>query len=158
MTKSLPKTLEWKESEHHHDIKSEDWFWTLGIVVIAGTILAIYFRNIILGILIVIAGMAIMLHGHSKPKVITFKISRKGIQAGDIAYPYSSLESFWVIDEDIDDKIILKSQKFMMPYIIIPFDSTKTDPDVIRDMLLQHIDEEEMEEPLFQRIIERIFF
>ncbi|MDA8611390.1 hypothetical protein N9L18_00810 [Candidatus Pacebacteria bacterium] len=153
-----PKIIEWQAMEHHHEVRSNDWFWIVGVIAIAGAILAAYFENILLAILIVIAGFTSLLHGHSKPKVITFKISRRGVQAGTTLYPFSSLESFWVEDEMREDKIILKSQKFMMPYIVIPYDSTKTDPEEIRDYLLEYINEEEMAEPVLQQVLENLGF
>ena len=45
-----------------------------------------------------------------------------------------------------------------MPYIIIPYDSMKTDPDEIRDYLLEYLNEEEMDEPLSNKILELIGF
>lgn len=154
------KVIEWRALEHNHREPSNDWFWLVGIFAIAGGILAAYFDNILLAILIVVAGFTAILQGHSKPKVIDFKISRRGVSAGTSLYPYSTLESFWVEDEVINanDKIILKSRKFLMPHIILPFDSTKTDPEEIREFLLEYLDEEEMEEPLSQQIMERLGF
>jgi hypothetical protein len=152
------KVIEWQAYEHHHEHHSEDWFWIVGIVALIGAILAAYFGNIMLAILIVIAGFTSFLHGHSTPRVITFRITRRGVQAGDTMFPFSTLESFWVIDEEVDDRIILKSQKFMMPYIVLPYDSTTTDPESIRDYLLEYIDEEEMDEPVMQKVMENLGF
>lgn len=152
------KTISWKALEHHHQVRSNEWFWAIGIIAVAGAVLAAYFGNIILAILITLAGFTSLLQGHSKPRVIEFRITRKGVAAGETMYPYSTLESFWVIDEEVDDRIILKSRKVMMPFIILPFDSTTTDPDEIRDYLLEYLDEEEMQEPVMQKVMENLGF
>jgi len=152
------KSLEWKELEHAHNEHSNEWFWAVGIIAGSGAILAAYFGNIILAILIVIAGFTSILQGHTQPRVVTFRISRRGIQAGSTMYPFTTLQSFWVIDEEINDRIVIRSQKMLMPYLIIPFDSTKTDPDEIRDYLLEYLDEEEMQEPFLQQVMERLGF
>lgn len=153
------KVIEWQALEHHHHHeKTPDWFWIVGTIAVAGAILAAYFGNVLFAIIIVIAAMTAFLQAHTTPKILTYRITRKGVQAGSSAFPYSSLESFWVIDEEINDRIILKSQKFLMPYIVIPFDSTKVDPDHIRNYLLEYINEEEMEEPVSQQIMERLGF
>ena len=68
------------------------------------------------------------------------------------------LESFWVEDTEYHDKIILRSKKPLSPFIIIPFDSTTTDPESIRDYLLDYLDEEELEEPLHQILMEWLGF
>lgn len=152
------KSIEWKALEHNHYDHTREWFWAVGTISVAGAILALYFSNIILALLIVISGFTSMLQAHTKPRILTYRISRRGIQAGGTAYPYSTLQSFWVIDEEIDDRIVLKSQKALMPYIVIPFDSTKTDPEEIREYLLEYLDEEEMDEPISQKIMERLGF
>lgn len=140
--------------EHGHKEKSSDWFWIVGIVAIAGTVLAVYFGNLLFGILILLAGFTAILQGHTRPAILTIEITRKGIRVNDTIYPYSNLQSFWVIDEEINDRILLRSSKALMPIIVLPFDSTQTDPDEIRDYLLDYLDEEELDEPFFQKIME----
>ncbi len=153
------KVIEWQALEHHHhQEKTPDWFWIVGTIAIAGAILAAYFGNVLFAIIIAIAAMTSFLQAHIEPKILTFRITRKGVQTGSSLFPYSTLESFWVIDEEINDRIILKSQKFLMPYIIIPFDSTKIDPDDIRNYLLEYINEEEMDEPFLHKLMERFGF
>lgn len=152
------KAIEWKALEHAHYEHSREWYWAVGIIAVSGAILALYFGNIILAILISITGFTSILHAHTKPRILKYRISRRGIQAGGTAYPYSILQSFWVIDEEINDRIILKSQKILLPYIVIPFDSTVIDPDTIREYLLEYLDEEEMDEPISQKIMERLGF
>lgn len=152
------KVIEWRALEHTHHEKTADWFWIVATIAIASAIVSTYFGNIILAILITIAAFTAFLQAHTKPEVLEFRITRKGVHAGPSLFPYSTLESFWVIDEEINDKIILRSKKFLMPYIILPFDSTKTDPDEIRNYLLEYLHEEEMEEPVSQLIMERLGF
>lgn len=153
------KVIEWKALEHHHhEEKSSDWFWMVGTIAIVGAVLAIYFGNALFGIFILIAGLATFIQAQTKPEIVTFRITRRGVQRGSSILPYSTLQSFWVIDEEINDRIILKSEKFLMPYIVIPYDSTKTDPDEIREYLLEYLNEEEMDEPVLQRILERFGF
>ena len=153
------KVIEWQALEHHHhQEKTPDWFWIVGTIAIAGAILATYFGNVLFSIIILIATLTSFVQSHTKPKIQTYRITRRGVQAGSSIFPYSTLESFWVIDEEINDRIILKSQKFLMPFIVIPYDSMKTDPDDIRNYLLEYIDEEEMDEPVTQKIMERLGF
>ena len=152
------QAIEWRALEHNHGEKSHDWFWGIGIIAIGIAILAVYFGNFLFALVILIGAFASVLHAHTKPKIITFKISRKGVRTGSVMYPYSSLDSFWVIDEEINDRIIFRSNKMFMPYLILPFESTKTNPEAIRDFLLDYLDEEELEEPLSQKIIEILGF
>lgn len=150
----LPKAIEWRGLEHSHSERSHDWFWAIGILAVGIAILSIYFGNMLLALVILLSAFASILHAHTEPKSVTFKIGRRGIQVGTTLYPYSSLDSFWVIDEEVNDRILFRSRKVFMPYLIVPFDSTKTDPEQIRDFLLDYLDEEELEEPLSQKILE----
>lgn len=151
------KVIEWHALEHnHHKEKTPDWFWIMGTVAIAGSILAIYFGNFLFGIVILLSALTAFIQAHTKPQIVHYRITRRGVQIGNSVIPYSTLESFWVIDEEINDRIILKSQKFLMPYIVIPYDSIKTDPDEIRNYLLEYLNEEEMDEPASNKILEAI--
>ena len=152
------KRIIWEEYEHQHTEKSSDWFWIVGIIAVAGSTLAIYFGNILFGILILLAAFTAILQGNTKPKLSKFEISRQGVRVGDSLYPYSVLESFWVIDESENDRIIIRSKKAFLPYLILPFNSLYTDAEEIRDYLLDYLDEEELEEPLGQVIMEKLGF
>ncbi len=57
-------------------------------------------------------------------------------------------------DGEFEDKLILKSRKPLSPFMIIPFDSTETSAESLRDYLLDYLNEEELEEPLYQIIME----
>lgn len=152
------KRIEWEEFEHSHSEKSSDWFWIVGIVGVAGAVLAIYFDNVLFGLLILLAAFTGIIQGHTKPKLLRYEISRKGIRAGDVLYPFSSLESFWVIDEDVNDRIILRSNSTFLPVVVLPFNSLYTNAEDIRDYLLEYLDEEELHEPIGQKIMETFGF
>jgi hypothetical protein len=150
------KKIVWQAREHGNHERSNDWFWVVGIVAVAGAILMIYFDNLLFALVILVGAFALMLQAHKKDDLITFEISRKGIRIDDKLFPYSMIESFWVIDEEVDDKILLKSKKPLMPLIIIPYDSDTTDPDEIRDYLLDYVHEDELHEPFHQKLMESI--
>jgi len=152
---SRPTKIAWQSLEHSsHRPKGVDWFWGLGIVSIGAIVLSFYFGNILFGIIVALFAITSGMIINKKPELHNFEISRKGIKAGHLLYPYSSLQSFWVEDTEHEDKIIFRISKSMQPYLIIPFDSTNIDAEIIRDYLLDYLDEEDMEEPLHQKIME----
>lgn len=152
------KHFEWKHSEHHHTQKSNDWFWALGIITFGIAFLSIYFNNLLFAILILLAAFATILHSHTPPRIVQYRITRRGIQIDNKLYPYSELQSFWVIDEEVNDRILIKSRKTFMPLLILPYDSTRLDPEAIADYLLDYLDEEELQEPTVQVIMEQLGF
>jgi hypothetical protein len=149
-----PERISWQTHEHHHIEKSTDWFWTVGIIAAGGVFLSIFFRNLLFALIIVLFTATSFMLVKRKPRIMNFEISRKGIRVGPVLYPYSLFESFWVDDGEFDDKIILRSRKPLSPFMIIPFESEHTDPELLRDYLLDYLDEEELEEPLYQVIME----
>lgn len=158
MNTSKPEKISWQHYEHAHNEKSVDWFWTVGIIAFGGIVLSIFFKNFLFAIIIALFTGISFLLVNKPPRLLIFEVSRKGVRAGNVLYPYSLLESFWVEDTDYNDKILLKSKKPLSPLIIIPFDSTKIDPELLRDYFLDYLDEEELEEPLHQIIMERFGF
>ncbi len=153
---SSSQKITWQHDEHVHKEKTADWFWSVGIVAVGGIFLSIFFKNYLFALIILLFVITSFSLVKRHPKYLTFEISRKGVRAGNVLYPYSILESFWVIDEEEneDDKIILRSRKPLSPFIILPYDSTVVNPELLRDYLLDYLDEEELAEPLHQIIME----
>jgi hypothetical protein len=117
------------------------------------------FDNILFALLILLAAFASILLAHTPARLITCEINRKGIRIEDILYPYSSLESFWVIDEDgyDRDRILVRSKKLFQPLIMVPL-GEGVEPDEIRDYLLEYMHEEELHEPISQKIMDMLGF
>lgn len=153
-----PERISWQAHEHHHTPKSNDWFWTVGIIATGGVFLSIFFKNFLFALIIIIFTATSFMMVKRPPRMLTFDINRKGVRAGNVLHPYSMLESFWVEDGELEDKIILRSRKPMSPFLVLPFDSTVIEPELLRDYLLDYLDEEEMEEPLHQVIMEYFGF
>jgi len=84
-------------------------------------------------------------------------MNQKGIKVDKELYPFVSIESFWVdsVDEE-NPKILLKSKKKIMPLIVIPIEEHH--PLDIREFLLQYLKEEEINESLSQKIMEKLGF
>lgn len=153
------KKISWEAFEHIQIERSSDWYWILGIVAVGGAVLAIFFNNLLLALLILIGTFTIFLQSNGEPAIKRYEINRTGVVSGQSIYPFSSLESFWVIDEDgwDRDRILIKSKKLFMPLIIIPLGETVM-PDEIRDYLLEYLPEEQMSEPTLQVILNRLGF
>lgn len=147
------KKITWEAADHIKKERSSDWFWIVGIIGIGGAILSIYFNNFLFALLILIGLFAMFMQASAEPREKKFEINRKGVVVGDTLYPYSSLESFWIIDEDgwDRDRILIKSNKTLMPLIIIPLGEFASIEE-ISDYLLEYLNEEEMEESAVDKI------
>jgi hypothetical protein len=148
------KKITWEALSHIKTEKSSDWYWILGIITIGASILSIYFNNLLLALLILIGTFAIFVQTNIEPKTQKFELNRKGVVVGSTLYPYSTLESFYVIDEDgwDRDRILIKSKKNFMPLITIPLgESVK--PEQASEFLIEYLDEEHLQESAIERIM-----
>ena len=145
-------TISWQGYEYTYHEKSSDWFWALGIVALSSAVTAIIFKNILFALLILIGAFAVALFAAKAPHLIHFEINRRGVAIDNVLYPFNTLESFW-IDEDVHGhlSLILKSERVIMPYIIIPLHDETNE---IRNILLGKLKEEELHEPISHKIFE----
>lgn len=153
------KKITWEALDHIKIEKSADWFWIVGIIVIGIVILLIFFNNLLLALLILIGTSTIFIQSNIEPEMKSYEINRKGFISGKSFYPFSSIESFWIVDEDgwDRDRILIKSKKLFMPLVTIPIGNEIT-PEEVRDFLSNYLKEEEIEEPALQLILNRLGF
>lgn len=156
MKKSQP--LHWQAYEYEPKEQSGDWFWAVGIVTVAIAVTAIIFNNVLFAIVIILAGFSLSLYAARPPKIIDIVIDEIGIRVNNSFYPYRGLESFWIEKQSDYPKILVKSQKLIMPYIIVPIDEEEYDPEIIRKALQRHLPEIFHSESIFEKILERLGF
>lgn len=148
--------ISWEAPEHYYVEKGADWYWAVGIITLAIAAVTFMFGNIITGIFVVVASVALVVHASRPPRIVSFGITDRGVMAGDVLYPFLSLESFWIPHDEFPAKLIIKSRKTFMPYIIIYLDDI--DPEQVRKIMLTYIAETEHHEPVFKHILERLGF
>ena len=155
----MKQSILWETLDEIKGDKSSDWFWIIGIVAIAGAVLAIFFNNILLGLIILLSAFASFMFVNTPAKLEVYELNNRGIRIGGELYPYSSLESFFVVDEDgfERDRILIKSRKLFMPLLVIPL-GDEVEVDDTRDFLLEYLEEEEMTEPLSYYIMNMLGF
>ncbi|MEK7609872.1 MAG: hypothetical protein AAB470_02000 [Patescibacteria group bacterium] len=146
----------WSAPEHLYVEKKPDWYWAVGIITLALAAVAFIFGNIITGIFVVVAAIALVLHASKPPRTVSYEINDRGIVAGDILYPFLSLESFWIPHDEFPPKLIIKSRKLFMPFIVIYID--EIDPEQVREVMLTYIAETEHREPLLKHVLEMLGF
>ena len=146
-------TVSWQGYEYDHHEKTSDWFWALGIIAISSAVTAIIFKNLLFALLILVGAFAIALFSAKRPHLVHFEISRRGIMIDDTLYPFNTLESFWIDeDEHGHQTLIVKSQRITVPYIIIPLQNAPENE--MHEILSQQLLEEELHEPISHRILE----
>jgi len=149
--------IEWDAHEYEHKERSSDWFWAVGIVSVSIAIAATIFGNIIFGILVLIAAFTLALYAKRPPSTLHVAIDEKGIIRGKVRYPYQTLQSFWIDTEHPHKKIILRSEKLLMPLIVVPL-GENIDEDKLHEKLSIFLNEEFHSLPLVERLLEFLGF
>lgn len=133
--------IEWETLEYEHREKSSNWYWLVGFVALLLVGGAIVMKNFLLAILVLLGAFTLVLYARRRPKIIKVAVSRNGIKIHNSLFPYHTLRSFWLHDEEGKRKIIIQSEKLLMPHIHLPLHET-TDHETLRSFLLDFLSEE----------------
>lgn len=115
------ETIEWLAPEYNHKERSNDWFWTIGLVTIIACILAIYFGNYVFAIFLFISGASLILFSLRHPPDVAYKIETKGLTMGKDFYEWKNIKSFNMKNtDDTDAKLLIETKKYLLPVYTIP--------------------------------------
>ncbi|MEK7646310.1 MAG: hypothetical protein AAB381_01280 [Patescibacteria group bacterium] len=148
--------ISWHAPTHIHREKRSDWYWVVGIITLALAAVAFMFGEVITGIFVIVAAVALILHASHPPHTVSYHINDRGILANDTLYPFLTLESFCIPHDHVPPRLIIKSRKVFMPLIVIYIDDVE--PEEVRRTLLRYIAETEHREPILKLLLERLGF
>ena len=148
--------ISWNAPSHLYVEKRPDWYWTVGIITLALAAVALIFGQVITGIFVIVAAVALVIHASHPPHSLYCEVNDRGIMIDGILYPFVSLESFWIPHDEVPGKMIVKSRKTFMPFIIIYIE--EIDPEKVREVMLKYIAETEHHESFLKHLLERCGF
>lgn len=151
------KEFSWATYDTNSKPKSADWYFILWTVAIAGAVAAILLNNILFGLFLVIAAFSVSIYASRKPKLVEFRVSRKGIEADTILVPLSTLSHFCIVEENEPIYLLLQSKKVLSPLHTFPV-APEVDTESLHEFLNKFLEEEVLEIPFSQRIMDRIGF
>lgn len=152
-------SLVWHAPEHEHREHSADWYWSVNIITLALAVSFVIAGNILLAIIVILGVGILLVHTRQAPRIVECELSARGVRVNDTLYPWSSLESFWVLEKNTErgGRLLLVSNKKLSPMIVVPLDEHVA-PERIREVLAQAITEEPQAEPLPERIMRKLGF
>lgn len=149
-------SLTWQAPEYHHYKRTNDWFWAVGIITLSIAILAFIYDNALFGILILLSAGILVFYTLREPSLVDYEINQRGIVIGNDLHPYLTIEAYWIETRHNEPKIILKSKKNLLPYIIIPLHEESVDD--VASVLGEFLDEKELQEPASHKVMEYLGF
>ncbi|MGM0482620.1 MAG: hypothetical protein ACQEP6_02005 [Patescibacteria group bacterium] len=148
--------VKWETREHPFRKKPGGWYSSVMIIGTALAVASIILGDIIFAILIIIAMFALLLASSVPPKEIEASVTEKGVVIGSYFYQYENLKSFWINKIDDPPRLLLKSEKKLSP--LIGVEIMNINEEEVRGHLKEKLKEEEMYEPVLQKIMEYIGF
>jgi hypothetical protein len=146
--------LTWQAHEYEWKERSVDWFWTVGLVGVAGLVLAILVHDTLFGILIFCSFGFLAYLSIRKPDVLTVTLTDTSIIIGENVMPFKTLKQFYVTSDTNTPSLLLMTNRFFIPMTSVPLENV--DPSEVREVLLQSVEEKEMEESRSHKLLERI--
>ena len=75
----LNKKLEWTTLEYEEKKKDNDWFWALGIIIVASATTSFIYGNYFFGLFLIIGGILLALFAVKKPDLVFYELNEKNI-------------------------------------------------------------------------------
>lgn len=141
------EVIEWQAPEYEFHPKTPNWYWGVFLVALVIGLIALFTVNFLLLILIIVAAFAVMMYGARQPDVIKFATTHRGVRFHTRLYPYDFLKSFWVIETAEKRKLILETDRIVLPHLVLPLGADINAED-LRRYLLQFLPEVRQEESL----------
>lgn len=134
--------LEWEILEHDRDPWTHDWSWVIGIIGFGVAVAVIILKNYLLGIIIGLGTFALILHGRKEAGLLRVGIFKNGVRINKEFFPYTSLHSFWIHDEEDLSRTLtfLSREKSFFPHITVPL-SKEINSSFLKNILLDFLDE-----------------
>ncbi len=155
MTQEENKII-WEATEYEEKERSTDWFWALGVIVVAGSLAALIFGNYFFAILLIIGGGMLGYFAIKKPEMISYKLNEKGFFAHSEFYPYEKIKAFWV-QTGVSNLLFVRTGRLFMPEQSVPIESAQAE--AIRGIMRRHgVTEVEMTEHPGEKVMERLGF
>jgi len=148
--------ISWTAREFVYHEKSKGWFVGLGILSFAFFIVALLMENYLFAFIIIITAGLIAMMAAKKPKNIKIAISNKGIYINDDHQSYEKISSFWIFEEDEDKKLSLANKTWPKIPRLVMLESQ--DPQTVREILKEFIEEREHNETTADIIAKKVQF
>lgn len=109
------KTISWQAPEFEYYQKELSWYWTIVVTALILFIAALWQKNLLFALFIVVAMAMVFIWSKQKPKIIRYYLDDKNLVIGETTYKLESFSEYYV-DES---KLVLKHQGYFRPHLKI---------------------------------------
>ena len=141
------QVIEWQAPEYTYHPKHQNWYLWLFVVTAVLVLLALFTKNFLLVVLILLAAFVVMMYGARQPEVIKSAVTHRGVRFHERLYPYDTLKSFWIMETPRGRKLIVVSGRLVLPHVVLPL-APEVNSEDLRQYLLQYLPEVRVEESM----------
>lgn len=145
----------WQAPEFETFEQDKRWYVYIAFALSAIIGYSIWTNSLIMSITFILIGVVGYMYIDKEARILDFMITNDGVVAGKEIFTYDRIKSFWIFYEPDGKKVIsLHIESLLTPYVHIPIHDE--DPVVIREALLQNIEEVKQEHNIVDTL-ERLF-
>lgn len=148
----------WVFPEFEYKNKNRKWYYIVGVIALILISIAIVFQNYLFGFLIFIGVFLMFNLATKEPLILEVEISEQGLKINETMHSFSNINAFWIAENTKEQAILLlATNKPIAPVISVVIDEEINILE-LREYLLDFLEEQEMKEPLSDKIIDKIGF
>ena len=151
------RKLEWTALEYEEKERGNDWFWALGVIILASAITSFIYANYFFGLFLIIGGILLGVFAVKKPDLVFYELNEKGLKIRNRLFPYTNIKSFWIKKDLEKSTLFIKSERLFMPIISMPINQNSAE-EIKNFMLSENVPEEEMKEHVSEKIMDSLGF
>lgn len=148
----------WEAYDKQDKERKVDWFWALGIIGIAGSVLAFIFDNFLFGVLILLGVVIMVFLISQKKRKISYKLDEQGLHIGTELVSYKKMVSFYLDETGEWGKILLHTNHPISPIMGLYYEDKSIGDDIYEMFMENEVKEEYLVEPISHQIFEKLGF
>ncbi len=140
--KASANGIQWKIPEYEKYERDRRWYIIAAIVALGLIAYAVFTRNYLFALIIVIIAFIVITRDGQEPLVVNFSLESTGIYVGQRFYSYDTFKDFSVVFRPKDNikNLYLNFKNTMRPHLSIPL--KEANPIEVRNFLLRFLAED----------------
>ncbi len=147
-------SLSWSVYSHHHKEHSNDWYWTIGVLAVAGAGGAIYFGNVLFAAILLIGCFSLLILTARGPREHLVHIDEKGLHVDGTLYRHAELVCFDLISDQHGEHLVLNTRRITNPHLYIPL--YEMPAQAVYDVLAPHVPHQEIPPRIIDQLAHRL--
>lgn len=137
--------LAWEAAEFKHYHKNLGWqitYWAIVILIVGYQVIS---KDLFGAITVFLIALFAFILSLQHPRRIAISLTDKGLYLDDVHVPYKSMRHFWIVDTNTHRTVNIETTTYLNRLVILELEDQ--DPEDVRQVLLQQVEEHENTEP-----------